>query len=293
MRYVVGYTPNDRGADAVALASAMARAQGAHLDLVYVVDRNTPYVALNPQGNRVSAAEQSVLTRGAAGPVPWSRRTSRPGSTSARPTRFAAGLIDAAKEYRAGLIVVGAASSRPVQAVQHRQRGQRPAARLARCRWPWRPAATAAPDPITRLTLAVGQRTGAEAAIDVAIESAERRGVPLRLVSLVELDAEGDSGENVNAAHVHANTVLKAAAAPAARRDTTSAWRSRTGAPLRKPSTTSNGTTREIMIVGSSRLAEKNKLFIGSTANKVLLALPVPMVVVPRDYVRIDTSPED
>ena len=49
----------------------------------------------------------------------------------------------------------------------------------------------------------------------------------------------------------------------------------------------------EIMIVGSSRLAEKNKLFIGSTANKVLRALPVPMVVVPRDYVRIDTSPED
>ena len=48
----------------------------------------------------------------------------------------------------------------------------------------------------------------------------------------------------------------------------------------------------EIMIVGSSRLAEKNKLFIGSTANKVLLALPVPMVVVPRDYERIDTSPE-
>ena len=49
----------------------------------------------------------------------------------------------------------------------------------------------------------------------------------------------------------------------------------------------------EIMIVGSSRLAEKNKLFIGSTANKVLLALPVPMVVVPRDYERFDTSPED
>ena len=49
----------------------------------------------------------------------------------------------------------------------------------------------------------------------------------------------------------------------------------------------------EIMIVGSSRLAEKNKLFIGSTAHKVLLALPVPMVVVPRDYERIDTSPED
>ena len=41
-----------------------------------------------------------------------------------------------------------------------------------------------------------------------------------------------------------------------------------------------------------SRLAEKYKLFIGSTANKVLRALPVPMVVVPRDYQRVDTFPE-
>ena len=87
MRYVVGYTPSDRGADAVALASAMARAQGAHLDLVYVVDRRTPYVAMNPEGSRVSAAEQKVLTRGTARAWPSSRRTSRPGSTSARPTR--------------------------------------------------------------------------------------------------------------------------------------------------------------------------------------------------------------
>jgi len=46
------------------------------------------------------------------------------------------------------------------------------------------------------------------------------------------------------------------------------------------------------MIVGSSRLAEKYKLFIGSTANKVLRALPVPMVVIPRDYQRVDSFPE-
>jgi len=42
---------------------------------------------------------------------------------------------------------------------------------------------------------------------------------------------------------------------------------------------------------GSSRLAEKNRIFLGSTANKVLRALPVPMVVVPRDYDVIDSAP--
>jgi nucleotide-binding universal stress UspA family protein len=45
----------------------------------------------------------------------------------------------------------------------------------------------------------------------------------------------------------------------------------------------------EILIVGSSRLAERNRIFLGSTANKVLRALPVPMVVVPRDYEQINT----
>ena len=42
MRYVVGYTPNDRGADAVPLAFAIARTQGADLDLVYVVPSAPP-----------------------------------------------------------------------------------------------------------------------------------------------------------------------------------------------------------------------------------------------------------
>ncbi|MDZ4089968.1 MAG: universal stress protein, partial [Arthrobacter sp.] len=107
MRYVVGYTPSARGADAVALASALARAQGAHLDLVYVVDRKTPYVAMNPEGSRVSAAEQEVLSAEREG------LSLIPKDIEARfhvrqADSHAAGLIDAALEYQAGLIIVGA-----------------------------------------------------------------------------------------------------------------------------------------------------------------------------------------
>lgn len=290
MRYVVGYTPNDRGADAVALASALARAQGAHLDLVHVVDRNTPYVALNPQGNRVSVAEQSVLTAERQG------LALVPEGLQARfhvrqADSFAAGLIDAALEYRAGLIVVGAARN---GLFKRYSIGSVANALLHASPVPvaLAPRGYRRTDPVSRLTLAVGRRTGAEAAIDVAIQSAERRGVPLRLVSLVELDAEGDSGENVNAAHVHANTVLTAAAArlPEGHRVSVEVAHGRT---IEEAIDDLDWDDAEILIVGSSRLAEKNKLFLGSTANKVLRALPVPMVVVPRDYVRIDTSPED
>ena len=110
MRYVVGYTPSDRGADAVALASALARAQGAQLDLVYVVDRKTPYVALHPEGSGVSAAEQEMLTAEREG------LSLIPKDVEAKfhvrhADSHAAGLIDAALDYEAGLIVVGAASA--------------------------------------------------------------------------------------------------------------------------------------------------------------------------------------
>jgi nucleotide-binding universal stress UspA family protein len=288
MRYVVGYTPSERGGDAVALASALARAQGAHLDLVYIVDRRTPYVAMNPEGSRVSAAEQKVLSAEREG------LALVPKDIEARfhvrqADSHAAGLIDAALEYQAGLIIVGAASA---GLFKRYTIGSAANALLHASPVPvaLAPRGYRRTEPITRLTLAVGQRTGAEAAIDVAIEAAGRRGVPLRLVSLVELDVEGDSGENINAAHVHANTVLTAAAhrLPEGHHVSVEVAHGRT---IEEAIDDLEWDEGEILIVGSSRLAEKNKLFIGSTAHKVLLALPVPMVVVPRDYERVNTHP--
>jgi nucleotide-binding universal stress UspA family protein len=38
----------------------------------------------------------------------------------------------------------------------------------------------------------------------------------------------------------------------------------------------------ELVLVGSSRLAAPRRLFLGSTAAKMLRELPVPMIVVPR-----------
>jgi nucleotide-binding universal stress UspA family protein len=144
--------------------------------------------------------------------------------------------------------------------------------------------------PITRLTLAVGRRAGAEAAIETAINAAKRRGVPLRLVSLVELDAAGDGGEAINAAHIHANTVLTAASGkvPAGHEVSVAVAHGRTIEEAIDGLEWDDG---EILIVGSSRLAERNRMFLGSTANKVLRALPVPMVVVPRDYERVASAP--
>lgn len=289
MRYVVGYTPNARGADAVALGSAMARAQGARLDLVYVVDRSTPHAAHTDDG-RASTEEQAVLTAQREGlqlvPEDVSVEFHVRDADS-----FAAGLIDAAVECNADLIVVGAASNglfkrHTVGSVANSLLHASPVpVALA-------PRGYRNTEAIERLTLAVGQRTGANAAIDTAIDWTKRRGVPLRLVSLVELDAEGDSGEAVNAAHIHANTVLTEAAhrLPEGHRVSVEVAHGRT---IEEAIDDLEWYDGEILLVGSSRLAERNKLFIGSTAHKVLRALPVPMVVIPREYQRVDSLPVD
>ena len=285
MRYVVGYTPNERGADAVALASALARAQGARLDLVFIVDKGL-HAAQEVATGRDIAAEQAVQNaqREGLGLVP----EDVPVEFHVRHAdSLAAGLIDAAVEYEAGLIVVGAASSglfkrHTIGSVANALLHASPApVALA-------PRGYRRTEAITRLTLAVGQRAGANAAIDVAIAAAERRGVPLRMVSLVELDAEGDSGEVVNAAHIHANTVLTDAShrLPDGHNVSVEVAHGRT---IEECIDDLEWDDSEILIVGSSRLAEKNKLFIGTTANKVLRALPVPMVVIPRDYERTDS----
>lgn len=290
MRYVVGYTPGDRGADAVALASALGRAQDTHLDLVHVVGRHAPHVALDREGEPLSALEQELLAveRQGLALVPEGLEAR---FHVRRAESDAAGLIDAAVEYRAGLIVVGAAGN---GLFKRHTVGSAANALLHAAPVPvaLAPRGYRRTDPITRLTLAVGERTGAEAAIDVALQAAERQGVPLRLASLVELDATGDNGEAVNAAHIHANTVLTAAAGrlPAGHEVSVEVAHGRTIEEAIDDLEWDDG---EIMIVGSSRLAEKNKLFIGTTAHKVLRALPVPMVVVPRDYEPVDTFPED
>ena len=115
--------------------------------------------------------------------------------------------------------------------------------------------------------------------------------MPLRLVSLVELDAAGDAGrERQRRAHPrqHRPDGSLAHGCP----PVTVSVEVAHGRTIEEAIDGLEWDDGEILIVGSSRLAEKNRLFIGSTANKVLRALPVPMVVVPRDYERVDSAPE-
>ncbi|NYD77089.1 universal stress protein [Arthrobacter cupressi] len=288
MRYVVGYSSNERGADAVALASSLARAQDASLDIVHVVDPHVPYAGPRPDETPATEAEKLVLAaaRESLALVPDGVEA----AFRALPAEsFAAGLIEAAGDD-AGLIVVGAASNGlfkrfTVGSVANALLHASPVpVALA-------PRGFNRIEPVTRFTLATGQRAGADAAIGTAIGAANRRGVPLRLVSLVTLDAGPDEGgEATNAAHRHANTVLSDAAARLPHGHDVSVAVAH-GRTIEEAIDSLEWQEGEVLIIGSSRLGERNKLFIGSTANKILRALPVPMVVVPRDYERVDSMP--
>lgn len=268
MKYVVGYRPDERGADAISLAGVIAKTQGAQLHLVHVVHGAK---VIDPD---VEKRAMGFVPKGVA--ASFSTREA---------DSFANGLIEVAKEDEAALIVVGAASNGlfkrfTVGSVANGLLHASPVpVALA-------PRGYNRKDPLTRLTVMAGTREGWQAVLDVGTTAAGRRHVPLRLVSIVELDElEQDEFSLANAlspARQHVNTVLAQAAAslPGTKVTVTLAH----GRTIEEAVDGLGWKSGELVIVGSSRLAENRKIFLGTTANKILRALPVPMVVVPRGF---------
>ena len=268
MKYVVGYRPDERGEDAVALAGVIARTQGAQLHLVNVVHGNK---AADPEAeNRALAMVPADVE------ATFSVRVAE---------SFVHGLIDAAQEDDAALIIVGAASNGlfkrfTVGSVANGLLHASPVpVALA-------PRGYNRRDPLTRLTVMTGMREGWQAVLDVGITAAARRRVPLRLVSVVEIDqttqTDFDLANALSPAKQHVNTVLSQAAAKLPDNKVTVTLAH--GRNIEEAIDGIGWKSGELVIVGSSRLAENRKIFLGTTANKILRSLPVPMVVVPRDF---------
>ncbi|AIY01850.1 universal stress protein [Arthrobacter sp. PAMC 25486] len=269
MKYVVGYRPDERGADAVALAGVLARTQGAQLHLVTVV-----------HGSKTADPE---IEKRALSMVPDGVKA----TFSVRVAdSFVHGLIAAAKEDDAALIVVGAASNGlfkrfTVGSVANGLLHASPIPVALAPRGYNRRA------PLTRLTVMTGMREGWQGVLDVGTTAAGRRHLPLRLVSVVEIDqttqTDFDLDNALSPARQHVNTVLAEAAAKLPDNKVTVTLAH--GRNIEEAIDGIGWKSGEVVIVGSSRLAENRKIFLGSTANKILRSLPVPMVVVPRDFV--------
>jgi nucleotide-binding universal stress UspA family protein len=131
---------------------------------------------------------------------------------------------------------------------------------------------------IRSVTCAIGDRAGAARLLETAVRASAATAAPLRLVSLVALDKHGEKGVAAAREHAHATLESVRAALPE-------------GAPV--TAVVADGATIEaavewldwedgdLLMLGSSRLAPPRRIFIGSTAARILRVLHVPMVVTP------------
>lgn len=281
---VVGYTATDAGADALAVAARVARATRAPLEIVIVLPDESRSVITPPDagyGRLVRDQAEQWLAQ--------ARTLAGEGTTAGGSVRyaesFAEGLVIAARQLDAGFLVVGAANGGlrgrhflgsvasellhsadvPVVLAPEGSRHIDPAAGL------------------TRVTAAVGTRPGADVLLGEAVALAVAASVPLRLLSVetIDLPAGLDTGAIRIAGARHAQQVLDAARAELPAGLSSDAVVAR-GEDIEDAIDQLAWDPAEIALVGSSRLAQPRRLFLGSTAAKMLRVLPVPLIVVPR-----------
>lgn len=283
MRYVVGYGPRQRGVDGINLAATLARSSGATLDLVAVLPSDAPtFHRYSPD----QAFNAEVEEQGRGWLEDGMSRVPEDVHAEAhlqRADSITQGLLDAAVDPelgRAALIVVG---------TYHRVRsgrfglGSLADALLHASEVPvaLAPAEYQPHAGVTRITCAIGQRPGNEVLFDNAVRLAGEWKVPLRLMSLVAV-GEDRRHEWTRVAEEHAaKLVERAASALPAGGSVTSVVGH--GDSLEHAVEALTFDDSEIVMIGSSRLAQPRRLFLGHTASKIMRALPVPMIVWPRD----------
>ncbi|TPW76952.1 universal stress protein [Schumannella sp. 10F1B-5-1] len=281
MRFIVGYTSTPTGRDALALGARLAKAADAQLDLVLVLGRSEAVGTADYQAKLHATAEGWLAEAAATVPGDVRIQTHLIDAES-----FAEGLLDASRELEARFLVIGAAhggllgrvsTGSVAGALLHS--AEVPVV-LAPSGWASRPYAMTVP--ISRVSCAIGTRSGAQHLLEEAIGVTRRLGAPLRLLSLVALDRAGSVAppEAVEAGREHAESLLAAATEvlPADIEVSTEV----AAAPGVEAAVASiDWDPDEVVLLGSSRLASPKRLFLGATAAQMLRELPVPVVVVP------------
>jgi len=139
---------------------------------------------------------------------------------------------------------------------------------------------------VREVTCAIGERAGAGTLLNAAVRACKAADVPLRLVSLVALDPmfgslRGDADALRERAMDHARRALEEAKESLPEGFSVTATVAE-GVSVEDAVSRLPWHDGDVIMVGSSRLAAPRRLFLGSTAAKMLRVLDVPMVVVPR-----------
>ncbi|OBB58134.1 universal stress protein UspA [Mycobacterium sp. 852013-51886_SCH5428379] len=284
MHLTVGYLATPTGDDGVALAAALARTFDARVDVVLVVREELPdghpgraqfQQLLVDRGERwVSQAVATLADKGVTA-----------GSTVTVGESFAQSLIAFAEKKASDLIVVGGARdgffgghtigpvtgallhSSPIPvALAPRGYGDDP------------------DDEFTAVTAAVPTRAGDDNPLPFAITLASAASLRIRMLSLVSAEnlAEASNAREVRQLQVAAaeeNLAVAARALPDVPDIESLVADGMTLESALKKLTWDDGA---LLVVGSSRFAAPRRIFLGSTAARILAGVDVPVVVVPR-----------
>ena len=278
MKLVVGYLATSGGADAMALGVRLARTLGAELEVRLVLapdDVTTPRVTsdryhevLAEQGSAWLAEALRLVPDdiSAAGSVVVAESVAEALGAEALRLDAEAIVVGGSGGGLAGSLSLGSLvdellHSAPVP-VAVAPRGTR----------------HSEIDRVRSVTCAIGDRPGARRLLDAAVRTSKATGAPLRLVSLVALDQHGGAG--IEAAREHARATLKSAEAALPDGFAVTAVVA-DGSTVETAVQELDWNDGDLLMLGSSRLAPPRRLFIGSTAAKILRVLEVPIMVTP------------
>lgn len=284
MHLTVGYLATPTGDDGVALAGVLAKTFGATVDVVLVVREELP------DGHPGRAQYQEFLIERGKEWIskPISALAAARIKAAATVTigdSFPETLMSFAEEHHSDLIVVGGARDGffgghvigPVSsALLHAS--SIPVALAPRGYAEDPPAA------ITAVTAAVPTKAGDDNPLPFAITLASAAGLSIRMVSLVSAEnlATAENLEDLRAQQIAAareNLAIADRALP----DTTIESLVAEGMTLESALKKLNWSDSEVLVVGSSRFAAPKRIFLGSTASRILAGTAAPVIVIPRD----------
>lgn len=294
MKLVVGYLATSGGADALALGVRLARTLGAQLEVCTVLppDRVMPGLVLSREYQALLGEQADEWLAEARRMVPDDIAVCTHHSFE---DSSAEGLIKETARLEGDLIVVsgprGLAGSLTLGSVVNELLHSAPVpVALAP-----RGIRESPVDRVRQVTCALGERQGADLLLKTAVEFSRAAETPLRLVSLVALDPafgalRGDDEAMRERARIHAEQTVEAAKSELPEGFPVSSVVVE-GSSVEEAVGKLDWQDGDLIMVGSSRLSAPRRLFLGSTAAKMLRVLEVPMVVVPRDQLSIEDLP--
>jgi nucleotide-binding universal stress UspA family protein len=286
MRYLVAYVADDSGADALALASMLARSQSADLTVCIAI----PQTAGLPLDASQSGFEQLVQSR-AEEWLEQAREKLDADLTAdfitASGDSTAGGLLGVVADAGAAMIVLGSARTNALgRFVAGSVAGQLLRSSPVPLAFAPQGFAGTAPRQLRRVMVGIDDLRYSTAALESAAQLCRRDDLPLALVTFFFPDSSllrglpGMGGKPDDQERIERTRLLELAAAGV--QDIKATVMVVDGSDAESAMAEVGWQDGDLLVIGSSRRGAVAQVVLGSTAQKLLRSAPVPVLAVPR-----------